>query len=384
MAGPIYHLDVLGNATALENRPYDAEATLQKLLADHPEVLAGEQTDAGRQPKWLLIQREMPVPGKEGGSGKWSLDHLFLDQDAVPTFVEVKRSTNRELRREVVAQMLDYAANAVAYWPPGSIRERFLARCLDADQVFAEFTDTENADKFWEDVDRNLKAGKIRMVFVADEIPPELRRIVEFLNEQMISAEVLAIEVKQYVGGGMITLVPTVIGQTEAARMVKDPSVRTRKQWDKESFFAKLLDRRGLEEAQAAERLLDWATRNGLRIWWGQGQVDGSFFPIYDNHNGKNFLFAVWSSGRVEIQFQYMNNSPFDDEAKRRELAERISEVSGEPISHDRLSKRPSITLASLLKPGCCDRFLDTFTWALDEIKQCESPNKSAASANTD
>ena len=101
MAGPIYHLDGLGNATALENRPCDAEATLQKLLADHPEVLAGEQTDAARQPKWLLIQREMPVPGEEGGSGKWSLDHLFLDQDGVPTFVEVKRSTNRELRREV-------------------------------------------------------------------------------------------------------------------------------------------------------------------------------------------------------------------------------------------------------------------------------------------
>jgi hypothetical protein len=237
MAGPIYHLDGLGNATALENRPYDAEATLQKLLADHPEVLAGEQTDAGRQPKWLLIQREMPVPGEEGGSGKWSLDHLFLDQDAVPTFVEVKRSTNRELRREVVAQMLDYAANAVAYWPPGSIRERFLARCPDADQVFAEFTDTENADKFWQDVDRNLKAGKIRMVFVADEIPPELRRIVEFLNEQMISAEVLAIEVKQYVGGGMITLVPTVIGQTEAARIVKEPGVRPGKSGTRSHFL---------------------------------------------------------------------------------------------------------------------------------------------------
>ncbi len=151
MTGPIYHLDETGKATALESEPYDAEATLQKLIAEHPEVLAGEQTDAGRRPKWLLIQREMPVPGEEGGSGKWSLDHLFVDQDAVPTFVEVKRSTNRELRREVVAQMLDYAANAVAYWPPGSIRQRFVACYEDPDQALAEFTDAENADKFWED-----------------------------------------------------------------------------------------------------------------------------------------------------------------------------------------------------------------------------------------
>lgn len=38
-------------------------------------------------------------------------------------------------------------------------------------------------------------------------IPPELRRVVEFLNEQMDPAEVLAIEVKQFIGEE-ITLVP--------------------------------------------------------------------------------------------------------------------------------------------------------------------------------
>ncbi len=47
------------------------------------------------------------------------------------------------------------------------------------------------------------------MLFVADEIPFQLRRIVEFLNAQMSEAEVLAvIEVKQYVGQGLQTLVP--------------------------------------------------------------------------------------------------------------------------------------------------------------------------------
>lgn len=383
MTGPIYHLDDTGKATALEIKPYDAEATLQKLIAEHPEVLAGEQTDAGRSPKWLLIQREMAVPGEEGGSGKWSLDHLFVDQDAVPTFVEVKRSTNRELRREVVAQMLDYAANAVAYWPPGSIRETFAACNEDADQVLAEFTDRENADKFWDDVDRNLKTGKIRMVFVADEIPAELRRIVEFLNEQMTSAEVLAIEVKQYVGGGMRTLVPTVIGQTETARIVKDPSIRSGKQWDKESFFAELSDRRAPEEAQAAEGLLDWANRNELRIWWGRGRINGSLFPIYYNDNGKNFLFSVWSNGRVEILFRFMSHSPFDDQEKRKELAQRISEASGVPIPDDRLSKLPSFTLDRLVNPDSYKQFLSAFTWALEEIKRCESGKKAAPSTNS-
>jgi hypothetical protein len=55
------------------------------------------------------------------------------------------------------------------------------------------------------------------MLFVADVIPPELRRIIEFLNEQMDPAEVLGVEIKQYVGEGMKTLVPRVIGQTAEA-----------------------------------------------------------------------------------------------------------------------------------------------------------------------
>src|SRR5262249_47674536 len=33
----------------------------------------------------------MGVPSEEEGGGRWALDHLFLDQDAVPTLVEVKR-----------------------------------------------------------------------------------------------------------------------------------------------------------------------------------------------------------------------------------------------------------------------------------------------------
>src|SRR5713226_1431097 len=62
------------------------------------------------------------------------------------------------------------------------------------------------------------------MVFVADEVPPELRRIVEFLNGQMDPAQVLAVEIKQYVGSGMKTLVPRVVGQTAAASEKKGAS----------------------------------------------------------------------------------------------------------------------------------------------------------------
>ena len=104
---------------------------MQKLLADHPDLLAGDQIDADEPRRWLLVTREMAVPGEQDGAGRWSLDHLFLDQDAIPMLIEVKRSTDTRIRREVIGQMLDYAANAVAYWPVEEIKARFEGRCTD-------------------------------------------------------------------------------------------------------------------------------------------------------------------------------------------------------------------------------------------------------------
>jgi hypothetical protein len=70
-----------------------------------------------------LIDRESAVPDTEEGPGRWSVDHLFLDQDCVPTLVEVKRSSDTRIRREVVGQLIDYAANAVVYWPVETLSE---------------------------------------------------------------------------------------------------------------------------------------------------------------------------------------------------------------------------------------------------------------------
>jgi hypothetical protein len=210
----------------MRQRPYDSENVLQTLLGKYPSLLAGEQI--GERPlRWLLVKREVAVPAYEGGGGRWSLDHLFVDQDAVPTLVEVKRSEDTRIRREVVGQMLDYAANGVVYWPAERLRSDFLSRCAaeqkQPDAVFAESLGEEiDAEGFWDAVEQNLRTGRVRLVFVADEIPSELRRVIEFLNERMSPTEVIGIEVRQYVGEGELkTLVPRVVGQTEEARIQK-------------------------------------------------------------------------------------------------------------------------------------------------------------------
>jgi hypothetical protein len=376
VAGCIYLLKADSKLLAMEEAPYESESLLQKLLADHADLLAGDQIDAEEPRRWLLVTREMAVPGEPDGAGRWSLDHLFLDQDAIPTLVEVKRSSDTRIRREVIGQMLDYAANAVVYWPFEEIKARFESRCKDdGDDPDAKLVgllgEGQDISNFWQSVKTNLQAGRVRLLFIADEIPIELRRVVEFLNSQMDPAEVLAIEVKQFVGENLKTLVPRVVGQTESARRKKKVEPGEPRQWDESSFFSELSQRRGEQEAAVARRLLDWANEHGLRIWWGQGKKDGSFFPMYDNRFGQNFLFSVWTYGNVEIQFQHMKTPPFGEEGKRRELAQRLSAI-GVSISEDALKKRPTFGLSLLLQPGQLDAFMGAFDWVLSEIEKFE------------
>src|ERR1700737_3807908 len=132
-----------GELVEMNEQAYDSEDLLQTLLARYPSLLAGNQMNPDAPRKWLLIERECGVASEEGGGGRFSIDHLFLDQDAIPTFVEVKRSTNTDIRRKVVGQMLDYAANAVVYWPVAHMRERFAANCkaggFDPEEKLEEF-----------------------------------------------------------------------------------------------------------------------------------------------------------------------------------------------------------------------------------------------------
>ena len=228
MTGKIYLIQNDDSLLEMTEKPYANEDILQALLGKYPDLLAGEQMNRAEPRRWLLISREMGVPGELDGPRRWSLDHLFLDQDGIPTLVEVKRSSDHRIRREVVGQLLDYAANAVVYWPLEKIRADFEAASATQGEDAALLVESliapngeshPDIEAFWEQVKTNLQAGKVRLVFVADIIPPELRRIVEFLNEQMNPAEVLAVELRQYVGQGLRTLVPQVVGQTAEAQV---------------------------------------------------------------------------------------------------------------------------------------------------------------------
>ncbi len=253
---------------------YLSEDLLQSLIARHPELLAADQINEEDPPRWLLVTREAGVPDAIDGSNRWSVDHLLIDHRAIPTFVEVKRSTDTRIRREIVGQMLDYAANASTYWPVDRIRtlaatQLGSAEALDrrvVELLTLDDEDTTSAvEAYWRTLDENLHTGHIRLLFAADELPRELRRIIEFLNEHMPTIEVLGVELRRYEGAGVHALVPRVIGQTERTRAERAGEAAKKKITAAE-FLA------GLEPSVGDffQHVLATASSEGLSIVWGQ------------------------------------------------------------------------------------------------------------------
>ena len=224
MSSGVFLIKKDGFLVEMQQADYDSEEGLQLLLAQYPNLLAGNLINESNPRKWLLVTREFGVPDKDDSNSRWSIDHLFLDQDGIPTLVEVKRSSDTRIRREVVGQMLEYAANAVQYWDINRLKASYEVRCSEQELEPQETLINEleldgDYDEYWETVKTNLQIGKIRLLFIADEIPLELKQIIEFLNEKMNDVEVLALEIKQYIGQEQKTLIPRIYGQSSKTRL---------------------------------------------------------------------------------------------------------------------------------------------------------------------
>jgi hypothetical protein len=246
----------------MEPASFAKEDDFQRLLSRFPELLVGDQVNPQNPRRWLLIRREVPISTGEVGASQWSIDHVFLDQEGVPTLVEIKRQSDSRIRREVVGQMLDYAANCLTYWSVETLKSGLKRTCDENGQpVEAALSELIGIDtsveEFWQLVKTNLQAKRIRMLFVADVIPLELRRIVEFLNEQMDPAEVLAIELRQFESKDLKVMVPTVYGQTQEAAtsaaawvgagMTYHYSISSRELWEQRSSKSRRKSMSGCE-----------------------------------------------------------------------------------------------------------------------------------------
>jgi hypothetical protein len=359
----------------LGEEQYATEDQLQELLARYPSLIPGDDISPDNPRRWLLIAREVGIPGEEDGGSRWSLDHLFVDQDGVPTLIEVKRSSDSRIRREVVGQMLDYAANGIAYWPVERLQSLFEQTCArsgsDPSLTLEEFTANDGAEDFWKAVKTNLQAGRIRLLFVADKIPVELQRVVEFLNTQMDPAEVFAVAIPRFAGGGMQTLVPRLIGQTVEARTRKSGVTAPARQWDEASVLTELERRKGAKARALAKQIIGWCDDKGLGTWFGKGSQEGSYFPVLEKGPNGYLSFAIWTYGAIEVQFQRMKDRPaFESEVDRKAFLTKLNQISAVSIPADAIGRRPSFNILALEDTSDLRQFFSALDWFIQHVEE--------------
>lgn len=299
----------------------DEDRELQTLLEQNYDLLPGDQIDPDDPCRWMLVKREMPVPDPVTGTDRWSIDFLFLDQNAVPTFVECKRYADTRSRREVVGQVLEYVANAQRDWSRKMLhsvaentakqKNKTLETCVRELQV-ADFKTTES---FFEKAENNLRNAVVRVVFFLEQAPQELKRLVEFLNSQMISSDVMLVEARQYEKDGFKIVAPRLFGFTEQARRTKElTSAAARGKQpvatDWNSFSKNALSK-GLSESTLASirSLYDACEALSAEITWGRGVATGSFSPKWAALCENAAPFSVYANGRLEIHFSSLKTS---------------------------------------------------------------------------
>lgn len=289
---------------------------LQTLLERTPDLLPGDQISPDDPRRWIIIQREMGVPDPNSGTDRWSIDFLMADQDAMPTFVEVKRFTDSRSRREVVGQMLDYAANGHYYWEKDQLRDCAEATAVRMNTTLEDClaalgpTDTDTVDAFFQKLQDNLREGQVRLVFFLEKSPMELRSVVDFLNRQMERSEVLLVEAQIFQNEQGRFVVPVLFGYSEEARRTKrtvtvsSESNRKGKRWDEASFFAKLMENADVQTVAATRRLYEFAkSSHPFEVRWGAGRLTGTMMIDLPAVGSSSVIIAT-TGGGLAIQFQ--------------------------------------------------------------------------------
>ncbi|NPA91456.1 MAG: hypothetical protein GXO55_08415 [Chloroflexi bacterium] len=368
----IYTLRADGSAIPMPKvRCRDEVSELQDLLEKNLELLPGDQIQPEDPRRWLIIKREMPVPDPESGPPRWAIDFVLVDQDAIPTFVECKRFADTRSRREVVAQMLEYAANGYAYWDREIFQhwaeQRAHAQGTSLKDELQKLVGENEVDleDFFGRMEENLRQGNIRLVFFLEEAPTELKSIVDFLNKQMERTEVLLVEARLYELDGTRIIVPTLFGYTEEARRIKRTVTPTsRRFWNEETFFEAVASNLGDEILQSIYELFTIVRSRGFRIRWGTGGIHGSFNVIAP-HICPRSLFTVRTTGSLILNFGWLDSS---EQARRfrEEFGKVIQEQLGWELPPNYPEKYPSVSPEVWLPQS--RKFVDVVSRLVDDF----------------
>lgn len=195
----------------LSERTVD-EGWLQALLFEHPTLLPVDELKLDAVPL-VPIGREVSV--KAG-----RIDCLYVSPTGQLTVVEVKLWLNPEARRQVVAQVIDYAKE-LSLWGYEDLDRcaraaagRGLWELVAAEAGEAGLTEAQ----FVDEVTRNLKRGDFLLLLVGDGIREDVERMAEFLQSTPhlhFTLALVEMRLYRFPGQDALLALPSVVAQTQ-------------------------------------------------------------------------------------------------------------------------------------------------------------------------
>jgi len=179
-AEKLNRLHFLKNAS--ETAPYD-EGWLQLLIMRHPSLLPVDQIEPAFN---TLVPVCIELPMRSG-----SLDNLLVTPAGDLALVECKLWRNPDARREVIAQIIDYAKE-MSTWTYKTLQEAIRrAKPLDgsdekAPRKLYELVSAKgeiDEASFHDTVSRNLRRGRFLLLIVGDGIREGAEAMAEFLQQ---------------------------------------------------------------------------------------------------------------------------------------------------------------------------------------------------------
>ena len=357
---------------ALAPMDYTGEAELQSLLDTGSAELI--PPDPSLDEAHVVFAREVPTD-----SGP--IDLIGIGSSRSVTIMECKLARNHQIKREVVGQVLDYAASLWGTDLP-SLSDAFKARSgTDPfEAIRKEFG--EDAESFDEgacrsEVDRRLREGDFRLLVAVDRIDPELRRIIQYVNSRGGSGQGLRlvavefpryrVELPGYQQGSVQVLVPEAYGDELAAP--KTSTARTTRNWTVEDYFAALAVDSPFRPL--VQRLLDWAADRRLTIRMGHGQTPSPSWRL--DALGVDYpLFAVDIGGRLWLSLGNLRNRlGADGEGVVRTLIENLNAIPGIKVAPG--SSGPSVPLLPLARDEAFAAFTAAYDRVVDVVRAAES-----------
>lgn len=343
--GRIYRVFDDGSTVLAERkRAQREERDLQILVEKNLDLLLGEEIDSVNPRRWMLIKHEMPVPSPETGVDLWSLDILVADQDAIPTLIECKLAKNSEAHREIVGQLFEYAANGRHYWTADQLLRMAQTTHADLPAELAKLhPQWDEPEAFFKAVEANLRAARMRLIFLLDEAPQRLKMQLGFFHGRMPTIELFVLELQQFHATGQTFVSPVLIRpQDIEPRMRIDGPMRADAAlgqiWDEPSFLAELASH--VPEPSPVMKLLRFFQAGGRSVAWGRGKTGTVMFAL-PGLPLRNFL-SVQSKGRLCLNFWVFK--PEEKSSARWNTLEHIGrEICRVELADDLTNKGPSI-----------------------------------------